>query len=454
MPFDIRQLITIPNNRTTGNVHLPCPNCQSPDASNPAMSINLDTGAYHCFKCEGEKNGEIRSALGDRKDPIVPTALAAVPQQEKQETSAEMSKVLEPLQQMANELKLAVLLIHHTTKITVENAGNTNIFDSIRGSSAIRAVARGSWILGANDRCYRLCVEHGFGEKQDLEILLDPETLTWRVVRPWNPKSSATQVEQILEYLQKVKSATIPEIASTLNLNPNYVTTALWRLQVNNEIHKEPGKKFYPAIYHILSPNSNEITYHDMSAIGNGNSDSASISEDDISPIINTGEPDKRYQKSPDTFPDIPEDRHICNVICNDTQIVIGGESQLPITLPINDQMIGNKVSKTGDSDTFSSDHFTPSYDTYTSNSDTFVSESDTSLGGNQVDNQPKSNHPRVKVGDRCKWIGGQGAMGVICKGKVLEVLEVSNKQANSARVKAPNWAVDYWVDASCLKRV
>lgn len=126
---------------------------------------------------------------------IVLDTLSRIRDDSKQETSAEMSKVLEPLQQMSMDLKLAVLLIHHTTKITVENAGSTNVFDTIRGSSAIRAVARGSWILAGNERCFRLCVEHGFGNKQDLEVLLEPENLIWRVVRLWNPKSSATQVD-------------------------------------------------------------------------------------------------------------------------------------------------------------------------------------------------------------------------------------------------------------------
>ena len=168
---------------------------------------------------------------------------------------------------MANELRLSALLVHHTTKITVENANNVSPFDTIRGSSAIRAVCRGSWVIAASDRTYRLCVEHGFGEKQDLEVLLDLETLTWRSVRPWNPKSCATQVDQILVYLKKVSCATIPEIASVLNLNPNYVTTALWRLQTDNSVQKEPGKKYHPAIYHyteqslaIIETKKNEAT--------------------------------------------------------------------------------------------------------------------------------------------------------------------------------------------------
>lgn len=168
-----------------------------------------------------------------------------------QEVSAEISKVLEPLQNMAQDLKVAVLLVHHTVKISIENAAKIDIFDTIRGSSSIRGVCRGSWVLAAGDRCHRLCVEHGHGESQDLEILLDPENLQWRAVRPWSPKP-VTQVESILNYLQQVRCATISEIAAALNLNPNYVTNALWRLQSQDMIWKEAGKKNYPAIYYSL----------------------------------------------------------------------------------------------------------------------------------------------------------------------------------------------------------
>lgn len=182
---------------------------------------------------------------------IVLDTLSRIRDDNSLESSAEISRHLEPLQNMAQELKLAVLLIHHTTKIAVDNANKIDIFDTIRGSGAIRAVCRGSWILAASDRVYRLCIEHGYGENQDLEVLLDPEKLAWRAVRPWNPKANSTQIEQILTHLKVVGSATIPSIALALNLNPNCVTTALWRLQTQEMVWKEPGKKFYPAIYHL-----------------------------------------------------------------------------------------------------------------------------------------------------------------------------------------------------------
>lgn len=168
-----------------------------------------------------------------------------------QEISAEVSKVLAPLQNMAQDLRVAVLLVHHTVKISLENANKIDVFDTIRGSGSIRGVCRGSWVLATGTNSHRLCVEHGYGENQDLEILLDPENLHWQAIRPWMPKATS-QVEAISEYLKQVGSATIPDIATVLNLNPQYVTTALWRLQTQGVVRKEPGKKYYPAIYHFI----------------------------------------------------------------------------------------------------------------------------------------------------------------------------------------------------------
>ena len=168
-----------------------------------------------------------------------------------QEISAEISKVLAPLQNMAQDLRVAVLVVHHTVKISLENANKIDVFDTIRGSGSIRGVCRGSWVLAVGTNSHRLCVEHGYGENQDLEILLDPENLQWRSVRPWMPKATS-QVDAILEYLKQVGSATIPDIASVLNVNPQYVTTALWRLQTQGVVRKEAGKKYNPAVYHFI----------------------------------------------------------------------------------------------------------------------------------------------------------------------------------------------------------
>ncbi|MEO0854462.1 MAG: AAA family ATPase, partial [Cyanobacteria bacterium J06648_11] len=115
------------------------------------------------------------------------------------ESSAEMSRCLEPLQEMAEELNCCILLVHHTGKVKLDNADKIDVFETIRGSSAIRAVCRGSWVLAADDNsCYRLCVEHGYG-KEDLRLALDASTLRWQSLGGWQPAMvNPTQAERVL----------------------------------------------------------------------------------------------------------------------------------------------------------------------------------------------------------------------------------------------------------------
>ena len=290
------------------------------------------------------------------------------------ETSAEVARYLEPLQNMANELKLSILLVHHTTKISIENANNLDVFDTIRGSGAIRAVARGSWVFAASERTYRLCVEHGFGERQDLEVLLDPETLTWRSVRPWNPKSG-TQVDLILEYLKTAKSATIPEIATSLNLNPNCVTTALWRLQQDNTIWKEPGKKYHPAIYHLNParlPNMLGNCYGTETPSPHGlEADNPLPNKECDSERYHSQQEDHFLNKSSDTLiPFSPPCISVRESIIM-PESVADTESQFPNNNLTNGTLLGNQVSESPQNDTFCDDTFLSENDTSSSENDT-----------------------------------------------------------------------------------
>ncbi|MBE9193264.1 AAA family ATPase [Gloeocapsopsis crepidinum LEGE 06123] len=401
---------------------------------------------------------------------IILDTLSRIRDDGSQETSAEISRYLEPLQDMAMQLRLSVLLIHHTTKITIENAGSTNVFDTIRGSSAIRGVCRGSWVLAASDRTYRLCVEHGFGEKQDLEVLLDGETLTWKAVRPWNPKSSSTQVEQILEYLKKAKKATIPEIASVLNLNPNYVTTALWRLQMEKQVYKIPGKKYYPATYYyamsVESLNDLSITYQKNDLIGNekpcSKGDTANNHHNLSSGDTFDG---TKYKKNPDDTQNA-SDTEIFNQLSSIAEKLVDEAIEAKTNTQLTDEFLSINSSKSSNFTVpaeekninleESSDHLIPKNDTFLLNDNRETNEN---LGNSIAtidgisEHIPRRKPRKVKVGDRCKWVGDPGAMAVVCKGRTLEILEL-RYQGLEARVKAPNWACDYWVASSDLRQV
>jgi hypothetical protein len=154
------------------------------------------------------------------------------------ESSAEMSQLLEPLQEMCKKYRCATLLVHHTGKVNVNNAGDVDVFDTIRGSSAIRATCRGTLILAADERNYRLCVENGWG-KLDLQIILDANTLEWRLLGNWmGPNVDVSQKDRVLEFMNQVAAASIDQIAEATNLPKKSLYEVLKRLQCEDLIEK------------------------------------------------------------------------------------------------------------------------------------------------------------------------------------------------------------------------
>ncbi len=158
------------------------------------------------------------------------------------ESSAEMSRVLEPLQELAEDLGCCILLVHHTNKISVENAGNQDVFDTIRGSSAIRATCRGTLVLAADNDCYRLCAENGYG-KYDLRIRLDQTTLEWKLMGRWQETISSDQRSQVEDYLNKVGQATLDQIFEATQIPKASLYKVLSRLAKDNFLTREGHRR-------------------------------------------------------------------------------------------------------------------------------------------------------------------------------------------------------------------
>lgn len=170
------------------------------------------------------------------------------------EDKSEMGKLLEPLQDLARRRDCCVIVIHHTTKVTVENADTVDVFSLMRGSGAIRATARGSWILAAapGGVGQRLFVEHGWG-KEDLRVFLDEQTLEWKAINEWNPQVDENQRERVLEYFQTVKQATVVQTATDCNLPVRSAGTILSSLQSKGllKIKNNTGRGRIAAVYVI-----------------------------------------------------------------------------------------------------------------------------------------------------------------------------------------------------------
>ncbi|NET39903.1 MAG: AAA family ATPase, partial [Cyanothece sp. SIO1E1] len=175
-------------------------------------------------------------ALTEELDPrlIVLDTLSRVKDSSISESSAEMSQLLEPLQGLAQRRGCCILLVHHTGKVSAENAGQVDIFDTIRGSSAIRAVCRGSMVIAAGERDYRLVVENGWG-KHDLKIILDANTLNWKLLGHWSPVVNASQQEQIVDALKKLGQASVEQLHEETGIPKKSLYEQLSRLQVTED---------------------------------------------------------------------------------------------------------------------------------------------------------------------------------------------------------------------------
>lgn len=159
------------------------------------------------------------------------------------ESSAEMSQLLEPLQEMCKRQRCTGLLVHHTGKVNVNNAGDTDIFETIRGSSSIRATCRGTMVLAADERNYRLCIENGWN-KMDLQILLDANTLEWKLLGNWHgPDVDLSQRDRVLAYLTQVGSAKLNQIAEETNLPKRSLYEVLKRLQCDELVEKRGDQR-------------------------------------------------------------------------------------------------------------------------------------------------------------------------------------------------------------------
>lgn len=180
---------------------------------------------------------------------IVLDTLSRVRDDGNKESSAELGRVLEPLQEFAKRRRVCVLVTHHTGKLGSESEIASDPFDAIRGSSAIRATARGVLIIAPSDQCYRLLSENGHTEKLDLKIRPHPQTCEWQLLGRWEPRVDADVRTQVLDHLNLVGQATVSEIATELQLNARTVGNALSKLRSEDLITRVGGKGRQPATY-------------------------------------------------------------------------------------------------------------------------------------------------------------------------------------------------------------
>lgn len=164
------------------------------------------------------------------------------------ESSAELGKILEPLQEWAKERGVCVLLMHHTGKVNSDHP-SADPFDALRGSTSIRATCRGAMVIIPGESSYRLLAENGYADRLDVNIRIRPETLEWNLIGNWTPRIDGDMKEQILDHLNLVGEATVSDVAKNLNFNASSVSTIMSRLTRDGVVKKYGGVGRTPARY-------------------------------------------------------------------------------------------------------------------------------------------------------------------------------------------------------------
>ncbi|NJR70515.1 MAG: AAA family ATPase [Synechococcales cyanobacterium CRU_2_2] len=190
---------------------------------------------------------ELADEIDDLRLVVIDTFSRARDDAQK-ESSAELGKILEPLQEWAKERGICLLLTHHTGKANTDHP-SADPFDSLRGSTSIRATCRGAIVIIPAEQSYRLIAENGFSDRLDIAVHINPQTLEWRLNGQWLPRVDGDMKQQILDHLNLHGEATVAEIAAALKFNSASVSTVMSRLHRDDMVSKRGGKGRSPALY-------------------------------------------------------------------------------------------------------------------------------------------------------------------------------------------------------------
>lgn len=179
---------------------------------------------------------------------IVLDTFSRIRDDNQKESSAELGRTLEPLQEFAKERGVTILITHHTGKTNAEHT-SADPFDALRGSTSIRATCRGAIVIVPGEHSYRLLAENGYTDRLDINVSIKSDTLEWKMLGNWTPRVDGDMKAQILDHLNLHGEGTVAQIARELSFNATSVGTIMSRLHRDDLVTKEGGKGRAPAIY-------------------------------------------------------------------------------------------------------------------------------------------------------------------------------------------------------------
>ncbi len=190
---------------------------------------------------------ELASEIPDLRLVVLDT-FSRIRDDGQKESSAELGKILEPIQEWAKEQGICVLIVHHTGKVSNDHP-SADPFDALRGSTSIRATCRGAIVIVPGESSYRLLAENGYADRLDVNVRVNPETLEWKLIGNWTPRIDGDMKTQILDHLNLFGEATVAEVAKSLSFNATSVSTIMSRLNRDGLVVKRGGVGRSPARY-------------------------------------------------------------------------------------------------------------------------------------------------------------------------------------------------------------
>ncbi len=183
---------------------------------------------------------------------LILDTLSRIQRSNARENSSEIADVLAPLQDLAQTHNVCILVVHHTRKKNIDSTELDDIFDSVRGSGAIRATCRGMLVLASSKEGFRLAVENGRTATQDLKIFLDINSLSWQLKGRWQPPNIPIDHKQaVLNWFDNYQKGSIDEIYKSTLIRKKYLYEILTRLICEGLIVRTGRQR--NTIYYIVS---------------------------------------------------------------------------------------------------------------------------------------------------------------------------------------------------------
>jgi hypothetical protein len=171
------------------------------------------------------------------------------------ETYASDYAAMEPLQAMAIQRRLAVVLIHHTRK-----AEASDPFDKVSGTNALMGASDCTWLLerARGEADGKLIVTGRDVEEQELALRFDPADCRWTVIGNALEVASSREEREILDLLKASDEPLSPkDVQEELGISDSAAKMRLRRMYQAGKIAQvSRGKYTHPEHGHMVTASS------------------------------------------------------------------------------------------------------------------------------------------------------------------------------------------------------